>query len=244
MTLPGSEAHSARVEVSVILPVYNGQRYMREALDSVLQQQFDDARAAFELIVIDDGSTDDSADIIAEYARRDTRIRARRQDNAGVTAARNAGIAGARGRFLMFIDQDDRFTPGALQTHLAAYAREPELGYSLAQQRCFLQPGSEVPAWFKLQQLDKPVPGYLPGTLCARRETFVTLGTFDERFPISSDADWFARGRDAAVPMRLLPQVTLERRIHDANQSRHSSVIHRELAQLLGESIRRKRARS
>ena len=158
-----------------------------------------------------------------------------------MTVARNAGIAAARGEFLMFIDQDDRYTEVALQAHLAAFARDPTLGYTVAHQTCFLHELSEPPAWFGLQQLDTPVPGYLPGTLCVRRELFALLGVFDERYPVSSDADWFARARDAAVPMRLLDEVTLQRRIHSVNQSRHSGFIHSELLQLLGESIRRKR---
>ena len=70
---------------------------------------------------------------------------------------------------------------------------------------------------------------------------FAELGGFDPRYPISSDADWFARARDAGLPMRLLPDVTLERRIHRANQSSQAAVIHRELFQLLRASIDRKR---
>jgi glycosyltransferase involved in cell wall biosynthesis len=225
---------------SVILPVYNGERFLAEAIDSVLAQ----TRPELELLAIDDGSTDASADILADFAARDPRVIVMTQANAGVTAARNAGIAGSRGNYIAFLDQDDRWTPDALALHLAALAANPGLGYTLAHQVCFLEPGAEEPEWFKLQQLDAPVAGYLPGALCARRDTFDRIGPFDERFTISSDADWFARARDAGIAMQLLPEATLQRRIHDVNQSRHAEVIQQELFQLLAESIRRKREQS
>lgn len=225
---------------SVILPVYNGERHLAEALDSVLSQ----AGCQLELIAVDDGSTDGSPAILAAYAGRDNRVAIITQDNAGVTAARNTGITRSRGQYIAFLDQDDRWVPGALSLHLRALAADPALGYTLAHQTCFLEPGAEEPEWFRLQPLDKPVAGYLPGAFCARRSAFDKIGLFDERFAISSDADWFARARDAGMGMKLLPDVTLERRIHHANQSRHAEVIQQELFQLLAESIRRKREQS
>lgn len=225
---------------SVILPVYNGERFLAEAIDSVLAQ----TRPALELVAVDDGSTDASARMLADYAARDTRVVVLTQANAGVTAARNAGIAASHGEYIAFLDQDDRWTADALALHIAALAADPGLGYTLAHQVCFLEPGAEEPEWFRLQQLDAPVAGYLPGALCARRSAFDRIGLFDERFTISSDADWFARARDAGIAMRLLPGATLQRRIHDVNQSRHAEVIQQELFQLLAESIRRKREQS
>lgn len=225
---------------SVILPVYNGERFLAEAVDSVLAQ----SRPELELVAIDDGSTDASADILADYAARDPRVVVITQANAGVTAARNAGIAASRGNYIAFLDQDDRWMPDTLALHIKALAADPGLGYTLAQQVCFLEPGAEEPEWFRLQHLDAPVAGYLPGALCARRSAFDRIGGFDERFAISSDADWFARARDAGIAMQLLPEATLQRRIHDVNQSRHAEVIQQELFQLLAESIRRKREQS
>jgi glycosyltransferase involved in cell wall biosynthesis len=101
--------------VSVIMPVYNGEAYLAAAIDSVLGQTMQD----LELVVVDDGSTDGSTAILARYGER---IRVLRQANAGVSAARNAGIASARGEFIAFLDSDDWWESDFLQEMVAAMA--------------------------------------------------------------------------------------------------------------------------
>ncbi len=91
--------------ISIIIPVYNASRYLAEALDSVLGQEGVD----FEVVAVDDGSTDESPAILAEYARRDSRLQVITRENAGVSAARNAGIEASRGEYVSFVDADDIF---------------------------------------------------------------------------------------------------------------------------------------
>lgn len=98
--------------VSVIVPVYQAQDFLKKCIDSVLAQSYTD----WELILVDDGSTDNSAQICEDYAQRDGRVRVMRQQNAGVSSARNAGISGAQGEFLVFLDSDDWFLPNMLET--------------------------------------------------------------------------------------------------------------------------------
>lgn len=98
-------------KVSVILPVYNAQAYLRDCLDSIVGQTLKD----IEIICVDDGSTDDSPAILAQYAARDSRIRILRQENRGAGAARNHGLRHARGTFLSILDCDDFFEPNMLQ---------------------------------------------------------------------------------------------------------------------------------
>ncbi|MEE0706238.1 MAG: glycosyltransferase [Adlercreutzia sp.] len=98
-------------KVSIVMPVYNGEEYLAEALDSLLAQTLRD----FELICVDDGSTDASSDILNSYAASDERIRIARQANAGVSAARNNGMGQARGEYLIFCDDDDLFAPTMLE---------------------------------------------------------------------------------------------------------------------------------
>lgn len=98
--------------ISIVVPVYNGERYLKECLDSVLGQPFEQ----WQMICIDDGSTDQSSRILGEYAEKDRRIRVIRQENRGLSAARNAGIQAAQGKYLQFLDCDDRLAPGALKT--------------------------------------------------------------------------------------------------------------------------------
>lgn len=97
---------------SIIIPVYNVEPYLRECLDSVLNQTFAD----WEAICIDDGSTDGSLSIVEEYAAQDSRIRAFSQKNAGTAAARNTGLKAAKGDYIFFLDSDDWLENNALQT--------------------------------------------------------------------------------------------------------------------------------
>lgn len=101
-------------EVSVIIPVYNAETHLRECLDSIRNQTF----ANIEVICVDDGSTDESPDILAEYAASDTRFRVERQTNGGAAAARNAGLACARGEFVGFLDSDDFIEPRMIENLL------------------------------------------------------------------------------------------------------------------------------
>jgi len=223
--------------VSVIMPVHNGQTYLAEAIDSVLAQSHDNV----ELIIVNDGSTDRSADIVQKYMAESKKIRSIEQENAGVSVARNRGITACTGDLVAFLDQDDFWTADALDVQEAFHRKHVGTGYTLAHQICFLHNLSDPPAWFRLQQLDVPHVGYLPGTLVVKRSLFDQIGLFDIQYPISSDADWFARARDAMTTMQILPQTLLHRRIHPGNQSRHSKQIQGELTQLLRASIKRKR---
>jgi len=105
--------------VSVVLPVYNVEPYLEECLDSVLGQRLRD----LEVVLVDDGSTDGSPAIAAAYARRDPRVRVVRQVNAGLGAARNTGVRLARGRYLTFVDSDDRLPEGALSALVGSCRR-------------------------------------------------------------------------------------------------------------------------
>ena len=90
-------------KLSVIVPVYNTEKYLRECIDSILAQTFRD----FELILVDDGSTDGSGAICDEYAKQDERIRVIHQENGGITVARKSGVRAARGEYVTFVDSDD-----------------------------------------------------------------------------------------------------------------------------------------
>lgn len=95
--------------ISVVIPVYNAQRFLSRCVDSVLAQKTD-----FECILVDDGSTDDSLRLCREYEKKDSRVRVLHQENRGVSVARNAGLAAAKGEYIVFLDSDDYLLSGAL----------------------------------------------------------------------------------------------------------------------------------
>lgn len=106
------DAYFARIRVSVIMPVYNAEQYLRQCLDSVLNR----AEQRIEVICVDDGSTDSSPEILREYAEKDARVTVITQENAGAGAARNNGMAFAKGEYLSFLDADDFFEPDMLSS--------------------------------------------------------------------------------------------------------------------------------
>lgn len=108
------------LKVSVIIPVYNVEAYLRQCLDSVVNQTLRE----IEIICVDDGSTDKSAAILKEYAAKDGRIKVLTQSNTGAGAARNAGIARATGEWITFCDADDWIEPDAIEKMVAAAQRE------------------------------------------------------------------------------------------------------------------------
>lgn len=148
--------------ITIITPTYNRARFIGETIESVLCQTCSD----WELIIVDDGSTDDTHDVVARYS--DERIRYVRQANAGETAARNSGIALARGNLLAFIDSDDVMLPHNLETLAATLAAHPEAGCAYGWFYFMDEAGEPIHnTWGTIRgeiphQLDQPWPGRMP----------------------------------------------------------------------------------
>ena len=215
---------------SAIIPVYNGGRYIAEALASVLAQSY----RPMEIIVVDDGSTDDSAEIIRALPG----VTYIRQENSGTAVARNTGVAVSRGQWIAFLDQDDRWTPDKLAVQIGFMQNHP-VGYTVACERLVVEAGMELPSWLKPELVRKDHAAWLPGTLVVRREVFDVVGLFDTAYSSSSDSDWFFRAKDAGIPMAVLPDVLLEKRIHTANQS-YDSTLAGDLLRQVRSSLKRR----
>lgn len=137
--------------LSVIMPVYNVEAYVAEAILSVLAQSFED----FELIIVDDGSTDRSADVCRSF--NDPRIRLIHQSNRGLAGARNTGIAAAQGRYLAFLDSDDRWLPEKLALHIIHLDNNPTIGVSFSSSR-FIDLKGQPLRLTQMPKLDKITP--------------------------------------------------------------------------------------
>ena len=110
--------------ISIIVPVYNTKQYLNACLDSILRQSFTD----FELLLIDDGSTDGSGSICDLFARKDKRVRSFHTENKGVSSARNLGLDYAQGLFVMFVDSDDELPDGALSSMISVGVADFSVG--------------------------------------------------------------------------------------------------------------------
>jgi glycosyltransferase involved in cell wall biosynthesis len=220
--------------VSVIIPVHNGARYLRAALESVFAQTYN----PFEVIVVDDGSADDSGVIAQSFPD----VHYIHQANQGVAAARNHGIEAARGEFFAFLDQDDLWTPEKLKLQVEYLLNNSDLGYTLTQQQFFLDPGASLPAWFRKELLSSAHTGWVLGTLVVRRTAFEKVGNFATGYSAASDGDWFFRAKAAGISMAVVPELLLLKRIHGANESARAKEILAELRKVVKSSLDRQRS--
>lgn len=220
--------------VSVIMPVHNGGRYLRAALESVFAQTY----RPFEVIVVDDGSIDDSGIIAQSFPL----VRYIDQANQGVATARNNGLKAAQGEFFAFLDQDDLWTPEKLKLQIGYFLSNPEVGYTLTQQQFFLEPGETLPAWFRKELLTSIHTGWVLGTLVVRRTAFEKVGSFATGYSAASDGDWFFRAKAAGIPMAVIPELLLLKRIHGANESARAKEILSELRRVVKSSLDRQRS--
>jgi glycosyltransferase involved in cell wall biosynthesis len=216
--------------VSVVVPVYNGERFLAQALESALAQEYE----PFEVIVVDDGSTDGSAAVAQAYP-----VRYLNRRNGGVAAARNEGVTAATGEFLAFLDQDDLWLQGKLERQVSYLLEHPEVGFVHTSIEVLFEPGTPRPRWLKP---DAPLNPFLPSTLMMRRETFELVGPFDPRFSMTSDADWLARARQAGVRRAVLDEPLVRYRVHDANGMHQQGLLKTEMFRVLKASALRQRA--
>ena len=196
--------------VSVVIPAFNAGRFIAEAIESVLAQTFD----GWDLIVIDDGSTDDTAAAVRPYLAT---VRYEHQENAGSGAARNRGVGLSGGELLAFLDADDRFRPTKLERQVAALAADDDLDVVFGRVTEFLSTGLETP--------DRPLrstvtdrEARLPGTMLVHRTAYDRVGPWSEELRVEA-LDWFARADECELRSEMLPLIVLERRLHSSNKT-------------------------
>ncbi len=220
--------------ISCIVPVFNGERYLAEALDSILNQTY----RPIEIIVVDDGSTDQTPSVIKQYGER---IRALWQENAGPAAARNKGLGEACADFVAFLDADDLWYPEKLERQFARFCARAELDLCITQVQNFWVPELEKEKRHYLDhRFSQPLPGYATQALLARRVLFDRVGRFDSSLRACDDTDWFLRTIDHGAVIDMLPEILVHRRLHSKNLSR-TALAYDALAHVLKSSLERRR---
>lgn len=199
--------------VSVLIPVWDGERFLAEAIESVLAQEY----RPLDLIVVDDGSRDASATVAARYPE----LRLLRKPHTGLADSLNAGLAAARGALVAFLDADDRWVPGKLARQSAFLAGHPEVDVVFGHERRFYENAERRGPTESPQVL----PGYSKSSLLIWRSALDRVGPFDARLPSVDFVEWYGRAQDAGLVSQLLPEVSYERRIH----ARNHGVVDREL---------------
>jgi glycosyltransferase involved in cell wall biosynthesis len=226
---------AAAPTISVIVPVYNMGRYLTDAVASIEAQGFE----RVEVVVVDDGSTDETPEVIASLGER---VVAVRQPNRGAAAARNVGIEMASGELLAFLYADDLWPAGKVARQLERLEREPELDVVLGRIQYVAIEGGEAPD-IEFEDFDAQTLTHVHlGSGLYRRRAFELIGTFDESLRLSEDLDWFLRAREARLRVAIIPEITLVYRLHGTNTSRGSELRESQTLQALKKSLDRRRA--
>ncbi len=222
--------------ISCIVPVFNGERYLNEALESVLAQTY----RPLEIIVADDGSTDGTPSVVASYGDQ---VTFRSQPTAGPAATRNLGLTAARGAFVAFLDADDLWHQEKLARQMARFAARPEVDVCVTHVRHFWVPElSDEETRFRHHWRAEALPGYYTSTLLARWTVFDTVGEFDPALWHSDATEWFLRAADHGAVLELLPEVLTHKRLHHSNLSRREGEASRqEFIRLVKASHERRR---
>jgi glycosyltransferase involved in cell wall biosynthesis len=208
--LAPSEPESVEGElVSVVMPAFDEEAFVAEAVESVLAQTYD----RFELIVVDDGSADRTGSIVSGFPG--VRV-VRRGQRGGPAAARNAGLGVARGDYWAIFDADDVMPPERLECQVEFLREHASVEMVLGLTEAFVNPGEPRPAHWNPAWDGGPYHGH-PGTILARRAVLDRVGWFDESLELGSDMQWMARAKLAGVRMGQLEHPCLRYRIHAGN---------------------------
>jgi glycosyltransferase involved in cell wall biosynthesis len=220
--------------ISVVVPVRDRERYLGEAIASLLHEGWLD----LEVVVVDDGSTDRSAEVAASYSG----VRCLRRERRGAAAARNTGVGAARGDLLGFLDSDDLRVAGTLERQVEVLTRRPGVDLVFGHVTQFLSPELGPEERRLLRTDDRPRAGYLAGAMLVRRSAMAAVGAFDETLRAGELVDWLARARDRGLLTELIPEVVLRRRVHRDHLSSQLDA-RRDFARVVKANLDRRRAR-
>jgi len=196
--------------ISVITAVYNGERYLADAIRSALEQ----TAGLPELVVVDDGSTDGSAAVAESFGAR---VRVVRAPHRGQGAARNEGMRVAGGAYLAFLDADDLFATTKHALQLAAFERDPALDIVFGHVLQFVSDELRASMGSRFPQDGSILPGHLATAALGRRAAFDRIGPFCEGNRVADQFDWHLRMAESSVRTATIPDVIYHRRLHDRN---------------------------
>jgi glycosyltransferase involved in cell wall biosynthesis len=223
---PGTENQERQSPplISVVIPCFDQAHFLAEAIESVLAQTFRD----FELLVVDDGSLDNSY----EVARRYPAVRPLRQPNRGVAAARNLGLAESRGTFSIFLDADDRLLPHALKLGMEALAKRPQIAFAAGMSRDIREDGRPIdgarrqPFVTQDHYLHLLEDCYIwsGSSVFYRRSAVEAVGGFDESLDAADDYELYLK-LAYRYPVYCHDAVVTEYRRHGSNTTRNAAIV-------------------
>lgn len=222
-------------KVSIIIPVWNGEKYLGEAIESALAQEYQDK----EVIVVNDGSTDQTHLVMAKFGDR---VRCLHQENRGLGASRNAGIQVSTGTYLAFLDHDDLWEKTKLSQQVETVLLDGKDPLLLSHVKQFLCPTLTEEEKSRIRIDTAEQPGYFAGTLLLSRDRFEEIGYFVEEKILGEFIEWYLRVTEKKIPTLMLEETMLYRRIHQENMGRQKERYSRtDYLKILKASLARRR---
>jgi glycosyltransferase involved in cell wall biosynthesis len=218
-----------RPTLSVVIPAYNAARFLPAAIASVHAQQYD----GLELIVVDDGSTDDTRAVLEQTAG----VTCVHQARSGVASARNAGVRKADGTLLAFLDADDYWSAGKIARQMPALI---DLGADMVFGHAQEFQSDEAHA--AIHRIGTPMRARCAGAMLIARETFARVGEFPEQWRVGEFIDWFSRALDRGLTETTVADVVLYRRLHGNNMGRDAGDARTDYVRVIKSALDRRRA--
>ncbi|MFC1852546.1 glycosyltransferase family 2 protein [candidate division CSSED10-310 bacterium] len=220
--------------ISVIIPAYNYQSYLAEAIESVLAQTYHPT----EIIVINDGSTDGTETVAKQFVPE---IRYFHQPNQGLGTTRNRGVQLAQGDFLAFLDADDVWLADKLLQQYKLFNDDCDLDMAFGYAKQFFSPEIEQELKTKLTHAGEILPGYIAGTLLIKRVSFIKVGLFETDWRVGEFIDWYSKAQEQNLKCVMFPQVVMKRRIHNTNMGIRERQHQTDYVRILKASLDRRR---
>lgn len=217
--------------VSVLIPTYNCARFLSDAIESVLAQTFQD----FEIIVVDDGSTDDTAQVVARYPQ----VRYIYKEHSGISASRNAAVSAACGEVVAFLDADDMFTPEKLEKQLAYLDENPDCQLIFTKAENFYEDENARQGQAQQALYNASLERCII-TCAIRRSVFEKHGDFRTDYPHGEDTQFMYRLSISGLSINhCLPEVLYKRRVHSNNISlTHQGPGANRLMEIMADALR------
>ncbi len=225
-----------KFNVSVIIPSRDYGCFLDESIESVLNQTVTPS----EIIVVDDGSKDNTREVVKKYFPR---VSYYYQENGGVGSARNKGIGISKGDYIAHLDADDIWVPERLELQLEEFIKDPELEITGGMMQPFFSPGTDPKVKKTVYCSPDPLPGFSASVILVKRISFFKVGEYKEGLNVGQDLDWFLRAREIPLKEKMLSKVLALRRLHNFNSSNNIGRDGKERILMLKESLDRRRKR-
>jgi glycosyltransferase involved in cell wall biosynthesis len=219
--------------ISVIIPVYNCEKFISEALESVINQTY----KPFEIIVMDDGSTDRTAEIVQQFEG----VSYFCKENSGISSTLNSGIRKVTGDLIAFLDADDYWALDKLEKQVQLLDQNAEVDAVFGYHKRFFSKTFQELSEDELADSKRVLPGYFKAAMLIRKDSFYKVGLFDESIKMGDFLDWYRRASDFGLKMEILNQIVFYRRIHGENSSLKNKANITDYVRIMKASIDRRR---